>query len=81
MKALNPFYDEDVERRDNVRAALRGDTGHSRFIGDYVKVADSTLGFIKVQGIALGVLVEGHRQLCAQPTPDLTADRERIDVV
>ncbi|MCA9089966.1 MAG: flagellar basal body P-ring protein FlgI [Planctomycetaceae bacterium] len=59
MKALNPFYDEDVERRDNVRAALRGDTGHSRFIGDYVKVADSTLGFIKVQGIGLVDRLDG----------------------
>ncbi|MCA9079441.1 MAG: flagellar basal body P-ring protein FlgI [Planctomycetaceae bacterium] len=56
---LNPFHDEEEVRRNNVRAALHGDGEHSRLIGDYIRVADSTLGFIKVQGIGLVDRLDG----------------------
>ncbi|MEZ5943828.1 MAG: flagellar basal body P-ring protein FlgI [Planctomycetaceae bacterium] len=59
IKNLNPFYDQEKERRDNVRSALRGEDGQLRFVGDYIKIADSTLGYIKVQGIGLVNRLDG----------------------
>lgn len=59
LKSLNPWHDKEEELRKNVSSALRGEDGHSRFIGDYVKVADSTLGFIKVQGVGVVDRLDG----------------------
>ena len=53
IKKLNPFYDHEQELRKNVRSAMNAEDGQSRFIGDYIKIADSTLGYIKVQGIGM----------------------------
>ena len=48
---LNKWFDKDEAMRENVRSAILGEEGHSRLIGDYIKIADSTLGYIKVQGV------------------------------
>jgi hypothetical protein len=48
-----PFFDREDARKKNVRGALRGESGHSKLIGDYIRIADSTLGYIKVQGVGL----------------------------
>ncbi len=58
---LFPFTDkeqaQEKARQANVRAALRGENGHSRFIGDYVKIGDN--GYIKVQGVGLVDRLDG----------------------
>jgi len=56
---LTKRFDKDENLRKNVRGALKGDDGHSRLIGDYIKIADSTLGAIKVQGVALVDRLDG----------------------
>ncbi|MCA8997643.1 MAG: flagellar basal body P-ring protein FlgI [Planctomycetaceae bacterium] len=56
---LMPFFDKDEARRKNVREAIRGEGEHSRLIGDYIKIADSTLGMIKVQGVGLVDRLDG----------------------
>lgn len=48
---LRKWFDKDEAMKQNVRSAIRGEEGHSRLIGDYIKIAESTLGYIKVQGI------------------------------
>lgn len=48
---LNKWFDKDEAMREKVRSAILGEEGHSRLIGDYIKIADSTLGYIKVQGV------------------------------
>lgn len=47
------FQDEEETLRENVRAALRGEEGHSRLVGDYIRVADSSVGSIRVHGVGL----------------------------
>lgn len=54
-----PFFNRDDTRKKNVRGALRGESGHSKLIGDYIRIADSTLGYIKVQGIGLVDRLDG----------------------
>ncbi len=58
---LFPFQDKEkaIEkaRQANVRAAIRGENGHSRYLGDYVKIGDS--GYIKVQGVGLVDRLDG----------------------
>lgn len=56
---LMPFFDKEEARRKNVREALHGEGDHSRLIGDYIKIADSTLGMIRVQGIGLVDRLDG----------------------
>lgn len=48
---LMKWFDKEEVLRQNVRSAIDGDEGHSKLIGDYIKIAESTLGYIKVQGI------------------------------
>ncbi len=58
---LFPFQDKEQAlektRQANVRAALNGENGHSRYIGDYVKIGDN--GYIKVQGVGLVDRLDG----------------------
>ncbi|HWL11187.1 MAG TPA: flagellar basal body P-ring protein FlgI [Planctomicrobium sp.] len=58
---LFPFQDKEQAlekaRQANVRAAMRGENGHSRYLGDYVKIGDS--GYIKVQGVGLVDRLDG----------------------
>lgn len=44
-------------RQSNVRDAIRGEGGHSRMIGDYIKIGDN--GYIKVQGVGLVDRLDG----------------------
>lgn len=53
------FNNQEESRKKNVRGALKGDDGHSKLIGDYIKIADSTLGYIKVQGVGLVDRLDG----------------------
>lgn len=48
---LTKFFNKDDVMRDNVRSAIKGEDGHSKLIGDYIKISESTLGYIKVQGV------------------------------
>ncbi len=48
---LAKFFNRDEMMRENVRSAIKGEDGHSRLIGDYIKISESTLGYIKVQGV------------------------------
>ncbi|SFI82625.1 flagellar basal body P-ring protein FlgI [Planctomicrobium piriforme] len=58
---LFPFYDkeqaQEKARQSNVRSALRGEDGHSRFVGEYIKIGDN--GYIKVQGVGLVDRLDG----------------------
>lgn len=56
---LTKWFDKDEEMRDNVRSAIKGEDGHSKLIGDYIKIAESTLGYIKVQGVGYVHGLEG----------------------
>lgn len=47
----------EKERQKNVREAMRGESGHSRLIGDYIKIGDN--GYIKVQGVGLVDRLDG----------------------
>jgi Flagellar basal-body P-ring protein len=61
MNLAKPFASREEamekERQKNVRAAMRGDGGHSKLIGDYVKIGDN--GYIKVQGVGLVDRLDG----------------------
>ncbi|WP_437224322.1 flagellar basal body P-ring protein FlgI [Planctomicrobium sp. SH661] len=48
---------QEKERQNNVREAMRGENGHSRMIGDYIKIGDN--GYIKVQGVGLVDRLDG----------------------
>jgi len=56
-----PFADKEAamekERQKNVRDAIHGENGHSRMIGDYIKIGDN--GYIKVQGVGLVDRLDG----------------------
>ncbi|WP_417851466.1 flagellar basal body P-ring protein FlgI [Thalassoglobus sp.] len=56
---LRKWFDKDEVMRQKVRSAIRGEEGHSRLIGDYIKIAESTLGYIKVQGVGFVHSLEG----------------------
>lgn len=56
---LRKFWDKEEVLRDNVRSAIKGEEGHSRLIGDYIRIADSTLGYIKVQGVGFVHSLDG----------------------
>ncbi len=56
---LRKWFDKEEAMRQNVRSAIRGEEGHSRLIGDYIKIAESTLGYIKVQGVGFVHSLEG----------------------
>ena len=56
---IRAWFDRDEAMRVNVREALRGEDGHSKLVGDYIKIADSTLGYIKVQGVGLVTNLDG----------------------
>lgn len=47
----------EKERQKNVREAMRGENGHSRLIGDYIKIGDN--GYIKIQGVGLVDRLDG----------------------
>lgn len=53
------FFDKEEAMRKNVREAIKGENGHSRLIGDYIKIVDSTEGYIKVQGVGLVDRLDG----------------------
>lgn len=58
---MKPFADKEEAlekaRQKNVRDALQGENGHSRLIGDYIKIGDN--GYIKVQGVGLVDRLDG----------------------
>jgi len=58
---MKPFADKEEAlekaRQKNVRDALRGENGHSRLVGDYIKIGDN--GYIKVQGVGLVDRLDG----------------------
>lgn len=56
---LTKFFDNEEAMRENVRSAIRGDDGHSKLIGDYIKIVESTLGYIKVQGVGFVHSLDG----------------------
>ena len=56
---LGAFFDKEEALNQNVRSALRGEDGHSRLIGDYIKVSNATRGYIKVQGVGLMDRLDG----------------------
>ncbi|MEW4487100.1 flagellar basal body P-ring protein FlgI [Thalassoglobus sp. JC818] len=56
---IKRWFDDEEAMRLNVQEAIRGEDGHSKLIGDYIKIADSTLGYIKVQGVGLVTRLDG----------------------
>ena len=56
---LTRWFNNEEAMRQNVREALQGEKGHSKLVGDYIKIADSTLGYIKVQGVGLVIGLDG----------------------
>ncbi|WP_437206420.1 flagellar basal body P-ring protein FlgI [Planctomicrobium sp. SH664] len=53
LNLVSKFEKKEDVLKKKVRGALQGENGHSRLIGDYIKIADSTLGAIKIQGVAM----------------------------
>lgn len=56
---MKKWFEKEEDLHKNVRSALKGEDGHSRLIGHYIKIADSTLGYIKVQGVGFVHGLEG----------------------
>lgn len=70
---LTRFFNKEEAMQQNVREALRGEEGHSRLVGDYIKIADSTLAYIKVQGVGLVTQLDGTGD-----DPPITTLRTRL---
>jgi len=60
LDLMPSFFDKEEAMRQNVREAIKGDEEHSRLVGDYIKIVDSTLGYIKIQGVGLVTRLDGQ---------------------